>query len=123
MEHPEKNYTTNQIFNYFNVNNNSSIIESGQILATVVIMKKSKHLLNILNDFYKAISEDKLLITDYYNTINQEKHFKDNRHDQSILSVLRKIHGSIILTDETYIVPFGGKESLKYPFWATRIRG
>jgi len=63
-----------------------------------------------------------LLFTDHYNRENQESCFIDNRHDQSILSVVRKIHGSIVLGDETWFVPFGNNESLKYPFWATRKR-
>ena len=49
--------------------------------------------------------------------------FKDNRHDQSISSLLRKIHGTeIIPRDESFIVPFGGPESMKFPFWAARSK-
>jgi hypothetical protein len=48
--------------------------------------------------------------------------FIDNRHDQSILSLVRKKRGSIVLMDETYFQPFGNKESLRFPFWATRKR-
>ena len=44
----------------------------------------------------------------------------DNRHDQSIISIIRKMHNPILLTDETWFHPFGNKESLKFPFWAMR---
>lgn len=64
-----------------------------------------------------------LLFTDYYNRQKQHPEFKDNRHDQSISSILRKQIGTIIIDgNETYMKPFGKIESLKYPFWATRHR-
>ena len=53
---------------------------------------------------------------------NQKEFFRDNRHDQSILSVSRKIHGSLVLPEETWFESFGCENSLKYPFWATRDR-
>jgi len=63
------------------------------------------------------------MYTDHY-TQNQHTQFKENRHEQSLFSLLRKIHGSIVLDgDESFIVPFGGQESMKYPFWAARIKG
>ena len=46
-------------------------------------------------------------------------YFIDNRHEQSILSIIRKMGNPILLTDETWF-PFGSKKSLNYPFWATR---
>lgn len=65
--------------------------------------------------------DEPLLFTDHYNKI-QESYFIDNRHEQSILSLVRKKHGSIILNDETWFTPFGNKHSLEFPFWATRKR-
>lgn len=62
-----------------------------------------------------------LLFTDYYNN-NQQSYFKDNRHDQSVFSIIRKKYNSIILNDETCFVSYGNEESLKYPFWATRLK-
>ena len=73
--------------------------------------------------YYKKYGKvnNKLLFTDYYNN-NQYTFFIDNRHEQSVFSIIRKIHGSILLKDETWFGnnSFGNQESLKYPFWATR---
>tara|TARA_B100001758_G_C18304522_1_gene554293 strand:+ start:221 stop:937 length:717 start_codon:yes stop_codon:yes gene_type:complete len=121
MDFPEKTYTTKEIFNYFNVDINSEIANSGQIQATVRIMKKNKNLINLINLESKTLYDNPLLFTDHYNN-NQESYFKDNRHDQSIFSVIRKMYNPILLTDETYFLPFGNDKSLKYPFWATRKR-
>lgn len=122
MGHFEHTWTTKQIFQHFNLDLNSDYGTSGQINATVLIMKKNEKLMKIIDECFNVLATNKLLFTDHYNDKNQETCFRDNRHDQSILSILRKIHGSIVLGDETWFVPFGNDESLKYPFWATRKR-
>ena len=48
MDHKEYVWTTSQIFNYFNINYNSEIGNSGQAKATALIMLKKPHLLKIL---------------------------------------------------------------------------
>jgi len=118
----EKNWTTKEVFNYFNILSDSNIANSGQILNGIIIMKINKHLFDIINTWYKVINDNVLLFTDYYN-INQESYFIDSRR-QSISSIIQKKGGSIILNDETYFLNnqmFGKSISLKYPFWATRI--
>tara|TARA_B100001094_G_scaffold332433_1_gene404446 strand:+ start:2369 stop:3085 length:717 start_codon:yes stop_codon:yes gene_type:complete len=119
MNHIEKKYTTKEIFKYFNISLDSDIANNGQFLGGIRIMKKNNNLINLINKEYDTLYQNSLLFTDYYNN-NQESDFIDNRHEQSIFSIIRKIYGSIILTDETWFQPFGNKESLNYPFWATR---
>ena len=86
-------------------------------------MKKNEHLLKIIDLLMKALEYDALMYTDYYNRGPQHPGFKENRHEQSIFSLLRKIHGSVVIDgDESWMQPFGQGESLKYPFWATRSR-
>lgn len=89
-------------------------------MATINIMKKNSNSLHIVNTWLHALESNSSLFTDEYNK-NQKPYFRDNRHDQSVFSVLRKLNNTILLKDETYF-PFGNKESLKYPFWATRRR-
>ena len=119
----EKKWTTRQIFDNFDVDINSKIAMEGQYMATVLIIKKSLHSSLIVEKSAKTLSDNSLLFTDYYNNINQCSEFRDNRHDQSILSIIRKIHGSVVIDgDETWMPPFGTGVSLKYPFWATRSK-
>ena len=120
----EKNWTSTEIFNYFNMDINSKIANTGQIHSTVLIMKNNKKLLNLMDIYNKVLHDKPLLFTDHYNKI-QKPFFIENRHDQSIFSVIRKIYNPIhplLLKDETWFEPFKSKESLKYPFWATRLR-
>ena len=119
----ENVWTNSEIFKYLNVPINGEFGNSGQYLGGILVMKKNQHLLKIINLLIKALYDDPLMFTDHY-TQNQHPQFKENRHEQSLFSLLRKIHGSIILDgDESFIVPFGGQESMKYPFWASRIKG
>jgi hypothetical protein len=122
LKHLEKRYTTKEIFNNFNIDINGEIANSYQILDGILIMKKNKNLINLNNIWYNVIYDNPLLFTDHYNNNNQESYFIDNRHEQSIFSVIRKMHNPILLKDETYFGKgnFGKEISLKYPFWATR---
>lgn len=131
-EHSEKKWTTEQIFKYFNVSEDSLVRETGQYLDGILIMRKCSHVEKLINIWLKAVYENVLMFTDNYNN-DQNSYFKDNRHEQSVFSVIRKLHGSVIIPDETWFRPadrsyapygaFGEERSLIYPFWATRIRG
>jgi len=115
----EKNWTTKQIFDAFSVLENDPIETSGQYIGGILIMQKCNAVINIFKDCLHKIRQNHLIITDYYNK-NQRDFFKDNRHDQSILSVARKKHGSIVIPDETYSLDFNSKSMRKIPFLATR---
>ena len=121
MSHLEKKYTIKELFNYIESDVNSQYGNSGQIQATVLIMKNTDKMMKIIDECINVLRSDKLMVTDHYNKIGQCDDFIDNRHDQSILSLVRKKYGSIVLSDdETYFEPFGNEKSLQYPFWATR---
>lgn len=122
MPHTEKKYTTKELFNYFQIPQDGDIANSGQILDGILIMKKTQNLLHMNNLCLQVLTDNPLLFTDYYNA-KQESYFIDNRHEQSIYSLIRKLGNPILLSDETWHTPFGSDESLYYPFWATRIRG
>ena len=118
----EKEWTTKEIFDYFNVSLDSEMATSGQYCGGVFILKKNEHSIFFLKEMMNCFMKNPLLVTDYYNT-TQAHYFKDNRHDQSISSLLRKKIGSVVIDgDESWMVPFGEGESLKYPFWAARSR-
>jgi hypothetical protein len=122
LSHLEYKYTTKEIFDYFNVLHDKSITNTGIILNGILIMKKNSKLINLIELWGKTLSDNALLFTDYYNNNNNNQNigFIDNRHEQSVFSVIRKMNNPLFLKDETWFTPFGNKESLNYPFWATR---
>jgi hypothetical protein len=119
LKHPEKKYTTKEIFAAFNVPENHIIETSNQLVGGIIIMQKCDAVINIFKDCVEKLRKDHLLITDHYNS-KQKQYFKDNRHDQSILSVARKIHGTIIIPDETWFKNSNSQHMTTFPFLATR---
>lgn len=117
----EKKYTIKELFHHFNMNINDNNINSRQFVAGILIMKNTDKIMKLINECINVIRKDQLMVTDHYNKMEQCNDFICNRHDQSILSLVRKKYGSIVIKkDETYFTRFGNKESLQYPFWATR---
>jgi hypothetical protein len=122
--HTEDKWTTKEIFEHFNIHTDSrDIIESGQFIATVRMFKKNANSMNIVSTWRNALYQNPLLFTDYYNDANTANTFIENRHDQSVLSVICKLYKTIVLEDETYFADgFGSEVSLRYPFWKTTLR-
>lgn len=121
---PLLKWTNSATFDYHNIDYKSEIALSNIIMATVIIIKKNTHSLDIIQKWRKVVFDDPNLFTNYYNKMNKTSGFKDHRHDQSNFSILCKKYGSIVLDDETFFSKEGGGFKLpiaqKYPFWATR---
>lgn len=117
----EKYWTTQQIFDYFNIDTDSQIANTGQLVGGIRIMKKNDNFIKQINMELETLYNNPLLFTDYYNN-NQQNYFIENRHDQSVFSIISKMNKyTILLNDETFF-EFDPQEPLKYPFFATRIR-
>ena len=121
MDHKENVWTTKQVFSSFGIPENDPIETSGQFIGGILIMQNCDAVKNIFKNCLDKIRKNHLIITDYYNKI-QRPFFKDNRHDQSVLSVGRKIYGSIVIPDETWSHDFNSEIMKRIPFLATRNR-
>ena len=90
--------------------------DTPQIISGIIVMKKCPN-------SFRIISEWKLhSIPDLLNDCvgKEDSTFIENRHDQSILSILVRKHGAKILDDETWAKNFGSIPL--FPFHATRLR-
>jgi hypothetical protein len=121
MIHIEKTWTTEEIFIATNCENNINIKNSGQYHATILIMKKCENVINIFDNVMNIIESDIYLISDKYNSL-QSNYFKDNRHDQSILSTIRKKYNTIIVPEETCFGDYNNEYAQTIPIWQTRYR-
>ena len=124
------------MFDFLKIDINSEIAGTPQYVGGIQVIKKCPHSLKILDEYKKVLEYDQKFITDFYNNKGQGSFFRENRHDQSIWSLLKKKYGSILLEkDETffYFTTSDGEnlsfadyknveEKYKYPFWATRDR-
>jgi len=121
-QHIERDWTTKQLFEYFNIDPYSTIGESTQFEATQMIFIKSKETIEYFNDFSRVVDYDMFLISDMYNDVNQLDSFKENRHDQSIFSLLSKTRGCVSVENETHF-SFKQEEQYSYPFLSVRTYG
>ena len=120
MAHIEKHYTTKQIFDYFNVFERKDITDTGQHMGGIRIMKNNQETRSIIQLEYDTYKANKLLVTDCYNN-SQEPYFIDNRHEQSIFSVITKLNNNVmVLKDETDVS--NRKIRKNFPFFASRIK-
>jgi len=123
LTHPEWKYTNKHSIDYFknkfNINDTKKMIDTNQIMATIMIMRKTKFVMDFFEKVLEILNDDPYLFTDKYNNPGEQ-----HRHDQSIMSMLCKIMtGSIVIPDETYFEEgFGSPKSKNYPFWAMRKR-
>ena len=90
MHHIEKTWTKNDIFKHFGVQNNVQFTDSGQIAATVLFMKKSPKTLQIITEWLEIFKKHWHLVDDNPSSTPNDISFKENRHDQSIWSILNK---------------------------------
>ena len=116
LKYPERMYTTDAIFEAFNVTD-ASITESPQFMATVMMVQKGPQQRRWLELVDRVMQQDPWIITDLYNRLTHRRGFRDNRHDQSIFSVSRKIVGSVAVKDSTW-----PPTQCDMPFWASRIK-
>lgn len=100
MGYQEKAYTKADLFKYFNVEQNEQIKDSGQLIATLFFLKKNSKSLKLIDDWYSICHQHPNLINDTPSAFPNDDSFIDHRHDQSLFSVLRKLHGCEILHSE-----------------------
>jgi FkbM family methyltransferase len=119
-EHLEKHYTNSKVLEYFKVDNNQDILNSGIIQATIIIIHKKKQSQSIIKAWLDVVVEDYRLFTDDYNEYKKKEYFIDHRHDQSSFSILMKLKKGETIPDETWVS--SNWESIHdIPFQARRL--
>lgn len=89
----ERQYTKGDIFRYFGVENDARFAESSQICGTIIFMKKSTKTLQIIDEWLNILKNHFDLIDDSPSQTPNLQGFIQNRHDQSIWSMLNKKYG------------------------------
>ncbi len=120
-ENIEKFWTTREIFDYFKINTDSKYANTTQLMGGHLIFKKNNHTNIFFEKFFEILNYDEKLVTDYYEK-NQNDFFIENRHDQSIMSILTKLYGGIIIQNETYFTK-DSSEQIDFPFLSVRNYG
>lgn len=101
----EKEWTKKDMFIFFGVEGNDEIINTGQYIACVFMVKNTLFTRSLFEQCVDIISNNNELIDDSPSVQPNYLEFKEHRHDQSLLSIIRKLNNErvyIIPNDETY---------------------
>lgn len=93
----EGQWTQKNVFEHFQ-NNSDELFFSNQIMATFLVLKKSKKSVSFIESWLSLCRNESLLIKQI---TEQSSFFQDHREDQSILSVLAKTEGIKPFSDPT----------------------
>ena len=94
MNHPEYMWTNSKIFEYFDQLHNKSTIESGQFAATFSVWRKSIDTLAIVEKWKEIMIINHTIVRDEFLGLDSYD-FRENRHDQSVFSLLLKTTANI----------------------------
>ena len=81
------------------------------------LFKKKQTSVEIINKWYNVITDNINFFTNYYNENQDKSYFKDNRHDQSIQSVIKKLYNCPVISANE--IEFKHNQ---LPFHASRIK-
>lgn len=115
----EHHWTKGDVFEYFGVQEDSEITHTTQFESTIIFFKKSDFSMKFVRDWYKAYLDDYTLATDSPSRVPNFPGFVENRHDQSIYSILAKKYNiESFSTNEIFQRNWNLLE--QYPIWAMR---
>lgn len=125
----EKQWTKFDIFDYFNVVDNQEIINSKQYLDGLIILKKNNFTSPLVEEWYQICETYKQrLLSDAPSLHPEMPEFIENRHDQSIFSILCKTKQmtetgmkeiKVLPVSECWTETDWSKMNA-FPFWAKR---
>jgi hypothetical protein len=90
---PESEWTKGDIFDFFEVRDNPAITETGQRIGTAIFLVKRDSSSELMRRWLQVCEEHPDLILDSPSISPNLPGFRENRHDQSLLSVLSKLAG------------------------------
>lgn len=90
MDFPEKEWNKADLLAHFGLLEDREFLESGQCAAGIVLLKKTQKTIQIMQEWLEVFYKHFELIDDSPSTIPNLPEFRENRHDQSVWSVLNK---------------------------------
>ena len=118
--HNEKIYTKADLLEFFEVTNKTEILDTPQIAATFMFIRKCDNSIRILKQWLSVFYENFKLIDDTPSIVSNDLNFVEHRHDQSVFSILYKLNEIDLIEFEEVS---NKKEVLQqYPIWTIRIK-
>jgi hypothetical protein len=123
LDLPEKYWTKGDLFDYFNVRHKKEIYESNQIGTGIFFVKKTTQNISIIREFLQVYYDDFSLVDDTSSKSPNFEGFIENRHDQSVFSLIaKKYHIPTVSASECWQHFFLFYKLRHYPVWFLRDR-
>ncbi len=90
MKYPEKEWNKADLLEHFGLLENKEFLESGQCAAGIVFLKKTQKTMRFVQEWLDVFESHFHLVDDSPSKIPNLPEFRENRHDQSIYSILNK---------------------------------
>ena len=117
----EQEWTKGDVLDALGVYDNEEICMSRQIYSGFFCIKKTKRACELLKEIISLSEIEKELVTDKRSSIPNKKGFVENRHDQSIFSVIvKKMPHVTIHYSRNYEIDNNGKEIEDCPIQVIR---
>jgi hypothetical protein len=98
----ENQFQKMRILKRFSLEQNQDFLHSQQIESGIFICKKNHFTMQFVQLWLDLVMENNYHLVNDEDEFEQLPEFIDHRHDQSILSILCKLNGTIIWTGEAY---------------------
>lgn len=99
---PDGKWCKGDLLDFFGVRSNENIIASGQIGGTVFLVRKDEAAIRFFKEFRQVFYDHFELCDDSPSVSANLPGFVENRHDQSVLSIMGKLHGIFTLSCAEY---------------------
>lgn len=124
---PERQWTKMDLLKYFSVEGQSEILDSGQIGSGIFLIRNVELAVNLINTWRQCYYDHFELADDSPSKFGNADDFVENRHDQSIFSVLCKKHLDVFLSSGEYVhirsyMPEGGNGKYWPEYWSEMMQ-
>lgn len=118
----ERQWTKMDLLNYFRVADNESVTSSGQVQGCVAVFHNCLATRELVNSWRNVYFDHFELVNDSPSKAGNFPDFQENRHDQSVFSLLCKTRGACLLScgEIEHIrchMPQGANERLWPEYW------
>lgn len=118
----ESTWTKGDVFDYFNVYNKDDFKNHPQVATTTFIIRKCWKSVQFVNEWFYVCNNQYDLATDKPSEIPNYPDFIENRHDQSVFSVMSLLYNMAVVPVTEIFSEDGYANMQQYPIWATRYK-
>lgn len=93
----ESKWTKGDLLDYFEIRNTQEIITTPQYQGGTIFIRKNENTIAVIKKWLKVYYDNFHLADDSFSISANMEGFCEHRHDQSILSILLKIHGTSLI--------------------------